>query len=259
MLTRINLLNLSYRIQTAYIILHRLGFCSCSGQRKKYHLMRQIYSMGVGSLVIVLLTSCFVGMIFTFQVARELTYLNAADLVGSILTITFLRELAPVLTAIIVTGRIGSAYTAEIASMQITNQIDVLYVLHIDPIDYLVRPRVLACIIMLPILNLISLSTSIASSMFIATILYDIAPTIFIASSYSSIYISDVICSCLKTFVFGLLIGVLSCTWGLTTQGGSMNVGRATTSSVVTILLTILLMDFCLSLLMFHNAHSLVY
>nr|YP_009315483.1 Hypothetical protein ycf63 [Liagora brachyclada]SCW24141.1 Hypothetical protein ycf63 [Liagora brachyclada] len=259
MLTRTNLLNLYYRIQTIYNVLNHLGLASCSGQRKNYHLIRQIYSMGVGSLVIVLLTSCFVGMIFTFQVARELTYLNAADLVGSILTITFLRELAPVLTAIIVTGRIGSSYTAEIASMKITNQIDVLYVLHIDPIEYLVRPRVFACIIMLPVLNLVSLATSIASSIFISTILYHIAPTIFITSSYSSIYIWDVTYSFVKTFVFGLIIGVVSCTWGLTTQGGSMNVGRATTSSVVTILLTILLVDFCLSLLMFHNANILVY
>nr|YP_009314050.1 Hypothetical protein ycf63 [Izziella formosana]SCW22304.1 Hypothetical protein ycf63 [Izziella formosana] len=254
-----NLLSLSYRIQTAYIILRRLGLGSRLGQRKHYHLIRQIYSMGVGSLVIVLLTSCFVGMIFTFQVARELTYLNAVDLVGSILTITFLRELAPVLTAVIVTGRIGSAYTAEIASMQITNQIDVLYILRVDPIDYLVRPRVLACIFMLPILNLISLFTSIASSIFLAAILYNIAPTVFIASSYSSIDVLDLTYSFLKTFVFGLIIGVTSCTWGLTTQGGSINVGRSTTSSVVTILLTILLVDFCLSLIMFHNAHSLVY
>nr|YP_009312824.1 Hypothetical protein ycf63 [Helminthora furcellata]SCW21078.1 Hypothetical protein ycf63 [Helminthora furcellata]SCW23938.1 Hypothetical protein ycf63 [Helminthora furcellata] len=252
-------INLLLRIQTALTILKRLGLSSYLGQRRSYHLFNQIYRMGVGSITIVLLTSWFIGMIFTFQVARELTYLNACDLVGSILTVTFLRELAPVLTAVIVTGRIGSAYTAEIASMQVTNQIDVLYVLHIDPVDYLIKPRVIACVIMLPMLNLLSLATSIASSIFISTILYHIAPVIFLTASYSSIYLWDVVYSFLKTLIFGLIIGVISCTWGLSTTGGSINVGRSTTSSVVTILLTIFMVDFCLSLLMFHNAQSLLY
>ncbi len=254
-----NFVSLYNRIQIVFLVICRLGLRSNNSQRRNYHLLKQMYIMGIGSVVIVLLTSCFIGMIFTFQVARELTYLNAIDLVGSILTVTFLRELSPVLTAIIVTGRIGSAYTAEIASMQVTNQIDVLYVLYIDPIDYLIKPRILACILMLPLLNLISLATSIASSIFIATILYDIAPVIFITSAHESIYLSEIFYSFIKTIVFGLIIGLISCTWGLTASSGSMSVGKSTTSSVVTILITILIVDFFLSLLMFNNSASLVY
>nr|YP_009315076.1 Hypothetical protein ycf63 [Titanophycus setchellii]SCW23531.1 Hypothetical protein ycf63 [Titanophycus setchellii] len=254
-----NFADLCYRIQAIFGVVCKLGLQSNNGQRRNYHLLHQMYFMGIGSIVIVLLTSCFIGMIFTFQVARELTYLHAVDLVGSILTVTFLRELSPVLTAIIVTGRIGAAYTAEIASMQVTSQIDILYILHIDPVDYLIRPRTTACVIMLPLLNFISLAASIVSSMFIATMLYDIAPIIFMSSSYGSIHFSDILCSFVKTIVFSLLIAVISCTWGLTTSGGSTNVGKSTTSSVVTILITIFVVDFFLSLLMFKNAVSLVY
>nr|YP_009314665.1 Hypothetical protein ycf63 [Neoizziella asiatica]SCW23120.1 Hypothetical protein ycf63 [Neoizziella asiatica] len=254
-----NFVNLYNRIQNVCLVTCRLILRSNHCQRKTYHLVQQMYIMGIESVSIILLSSCFIGMIFTFQVARELTYLNATDLVGSILTVTFLRELSPVLTAIIVTGRIGSAYTAEIASMQVTNQIDVLYVLHIDPIDYLIRPRILACIIMLPLLNLISLATSIVSSICIATILYNIAPVIFITSAHGAIHISEILYSFIKATIFGLIIGLISCTWGLTANGGSINVGKSTTSSVVTILITVFIIDFFLSLLMFNNSGSLVY
>nr|YP_009313643.1 Hypothetical protein ycf63 [Helminthocladia australis]SCW21897.1 Hypothetical protein ycf63 [Helminthocladia australis] len=255
----INFTDFLYRIRIFGLIISNLITSSYMSKRKGYHLINQLQLMGIGSLGIVLLTSCFIGMIFTFQVARELTYLNATKLVGSILTVTFLRELSPVLTAVIVTGRIGSAYTAEIASMQVTDQIDVLYVLHIDPIDYLVKPRVLACIIMLPFLNIMSLVTSIASSIFISAVLYHIAPMTFLISSYSSLSIPDMFYSMIKTGVFGLIIGIISCTWGLTTKGGAINVGESTTSSVVTTLLMIFISDFFLSLLMFHDANSLFY
>ena len=254
-----NFVNLCNRIRIIFLVIRRLAVQSRSSQRSYFHLIQQMNFMGVGSVVIVLLTSCFIGMIFTFQVARELIYLQAVDLVGSILTITFLRELSPVLTAVIVTGRIGSAYTAEIAAMQVTSQIDVLYILRIDPIDYLIKPRITACVIMLPLLNLISLASSIVSSIFIATTLYSIEPVIFMSSSYGSVHLSDVFYSFLKTVVFGLLIALISCTWGLTTTGGSVNVGKSTTSSVVTILITIFMVDFLLSFLMFHNSVSLVY
>nr|YP_009315687.1 Hypothetical protein ycf63 [Trichogloeopsis pedicellata]SCW24345.1 Hypothetical protein ycf63 [Trichogloeopsis pedicellata] len=255
----INLLGVFYRVKIGFIILYKLVLCSSINKRKTLHLVNQLNNIGVGSVVIVLLTSCFMGMIFTFQVARELTYLHAADLVGSILTVTFIRELSPVLTAIIVTGRSGSAYTAEIAAMQVNNQIDVLYVLHIDPIEYLVKPRIIACALMLPLLNILSLATSIASSIFIASVLYGIAPVTFVASSSSSIYCIDLAYSLIKTLIFGLIIGVISCTWGLTTQGGSISVGKSTTASVVTMLLVILVVDLILSLLMFYNAQSFIY
>nr|YP_009314461.1 Hypothetical protein ycf63 [Liagoropsis maxima]SCW22715.1 Hypothetical protein ycf63 [Liagoropsis maxima] len=247
------------RLQISFSIIIHLLRLSFYSKRKVYHLLNQVKIMGVGSLTIVILTACFIGMIFTFQVARELTYISATELVGSILTVTFVRELSPVLTAIIVTGRIGSAFTAEIASMKVTEQIDVLYVLNIDPIQYLVIPRIYASFIMLPLLNTLGLASSISASIFISAVLYNISPLIFLNSSYSSLLFLDFIYSFIKTIIFGLIIGVISCSWGLATQGGSINVGRATTSSVVTTLLAIFIADFVLSLLMFRNSGSLLY
>jgi len=224
------------------------------GKRQAYHLLSQIEIMGIGSLAIVLLTAFFIGMVFTFQVAKEFSYLNATDLVGSVLTMTFVRELSPVLTAVIVTGRIGSAFTAEIATMKVTEQIDVLYVLQANPLNYLVVPRVLACLVMLPLLNIFALATSISSSIFISSILYHIPPSVFLGSS--SISLIDFFYSSFKAITFGLIISVVSCTWGLKTKGGARSVGQSTTSSVVTSLLLIFLVDFLLSYFMFHTSGS---
>lgn len=221
-----------------------------------YHLLQQIQNMGIGSLTIVLLTAFFIGLVFTFQVAKEFAALNAINLVGSVLTITFVRELSPVLTAVIVAGRIGSAFTAEIATMKVTDQIDVLFILNIDPFYYLVIPRVYACILMLPILNIFALATSIASSIFAGFILYNIPVSVFLGSSMISVL--DLSYSSCKAIIFGCIIGVISCSWGLSTTGGSKNVGKSTTSSVVTILLAIFIVDFILSYFMFHASQSLV-
>lgn len=235
------------------LALKRLVSFSIS-KRQKYHLLSQIEIMGIGSLTIVLLTAFFIGMVFTFQVAKEFSYLNATNLVGSVLTMTFVRELSPVLTAIIVTGRIGSAFTAEIATMKVTEQIDVLYVLQANPINYLVLPRVLACLVMLPLLNIFALATSIASSIFVSSILYHIPPSVFLDSSVISIL--DFVYSSFKALVFGFIISTVSCSWGLNTQGGARSVGRSTTSSVVTSLLCIFMVDFLLSYFMFHTSIS---
>nr|YP_009628742.1 hypothetical protein [Acrochaetium secundatum]QBX88525.1 hypothetical protein [Acrochaetium secundatum] len=244
-------LNRQYHI--IILALKRLFSFSMS-KRQQHHLLNQIEVMGIGSLTIVLLTAFFIGMVFTFQVAKEFSYLNATNLVGSVLTMTFVRELSPVLTAVIVTGRIGSAFTAEIATMKVTEQIDVLYVLQANPINYLVLPRVLACLVMLPLLNIFALATSIASSIFVSSILYYIPPSVFLDSS--SISILDFVYSSIKALVFGFIISTISCSWGLNTQGGARSVGRSTTSSVVTSLLCIFIIDFLLSYFMFHTSVS---
>lgn len=220
--------------------------------------VQQMRIVGPESLTICLLTSCFVGMVFTLQVAKEFLYLDATSIIGAILTIAFTRELSPVLTSVILVGRIGSSFTAEIATMQITEQIDALYVLRSDPISYIVFPRLLACILMLPLLNIIALATSLSSSIFICFTLYNIHPSIFLTSAYSSLSSEDIFKSLLKAVIFGFIIASISCTWGLTTTGGAKGVGQSTTSSVVTSLLTIFVVDFVLSYLMFHNLDSAI-
>ena len=216
-----------------------------------------LVSVGVDSLAIILITACFIGMVFTLQIGKEFVSLNTTSMLGPVLSITYLRELCPVLTAVITTARIGSAFTAEIASMKVTDQIDIFLILKIDPVSYLVLPRIYACMLILPLLNLGSFVTSIFSSLFIASILYDISPSIFINSVFSSISYRDIFYSSLKSLVFGFIISVISCSWGLSTQGGAKNVGISTTSSVVTSLLLIFIIDFLFSYLMFYQSPSL--
>lgn len=221
-----------------------------------YNFFSQIYIVGLGSLSVIIISAFFIGLVFSLQIIKEFLYLNAISLVGSVLTISFLRELSPVLTSIILIGKIGSYFTAELATMQVTEQIDALYVLGINPINYLVLPRIIALILMLPILNLFSFITSLFSSAFICFMLYSIDPKIFFESVFYTLSAIDIFKSCIKTIVFGFFIGLISCIWGLTTKGGAKGVGIATTSSVVTSLLCVFILDFLLSYYMFDKLDS---
>lgn len=223
-----------------------------------YDILEQMLIIGPGSLTISLLTAFFVSMVFALQVAKEFLYLNAVGLVGSILTIAFVRELSPVLISVIIIGRVGSSFTAELATMKVTEQVDALYLLNTNPIIYLVFPRVIACIIMLPILNFLSLATSIASSALICFILYSIDPRTFFISSFAALSLIDLVKSLFKSFVFAIVISIISCYWGLSAKGGAKGVGISTTSSVVTSLLSIFILDFILSYLMFHDLGSAI-
>nr|UEQ12158.1 Hypothetical protein Ycf63 [Batrachospermum sp.] len=242
----------TYLIFKRFILFHKIN------RNNLFEIINQLISVGIGSLTIVLITACFISMIFTLQIGKEFVCLNTTSMLGAVLSITYLRELCPVLTAIIITARIGSAFTAEIASMKVTDQIDILLILKIDPIVYLVLPRIYSCMLMLPVLNIFSLVTSIFSSLFIASILYNIFPSVFIDSAYSSISLFDCFCSSLKALIFGFIIAIVSCGWGLSTTGGSKNVGISTTSSVVTILLLIFIADFLLSYIMFYKSPSIL-
>lgn len=218
--------------------------------------LEQMLIIGPGSLTISLITAFFVSMVFTLQVAKEFLYLNAINLVGAVLTLAFVRELSPVLISVIIIGRIGSSFTAELAIMKVTEQLDALYLLNTSPLLYLVIPRVIACVMMLPILNFLSLATSIASSAFICFTLYSIEPKTFFISSFASLSLNDLMKSSLKSIIFAVFISIISCSWGLSARGGAKGVAISTTSSVVMSLLSIFVLDFLLSYLMFYNLGS---
>jgi phospholipid/cholesterol/gamma-HCH transport system permease protein len=137
--------------------------------------------------------------------------------------------------------------------MRVTEQIDALFILKTDPIDYLVIPRLLACCLMLPILTLLSLITGILGGLIIATNIYGIPDTVFLDSARNLISIGDIISALIKACCFGLLIAVIGCSWGLTTKGGAKGVGQSTTTAVVTSLLIIFITNFFLSWLMFQG------
>jgi phospholipid/cholesterol/gamma-HCH transport system permease protein len=215
--------------------------------------IEQMAAVGPESLWIAIITAAFVGMVFTIQVAREFLYFGAGQAVGGVLALALTRELAPVLTAVVIAGRIGSAFAAEIGTMKVTEQIDALYVLKTDPIDYLVLPRVIACCLMLPILTLLSLLVGIVSGLFISSNLYGISQTVFLDSVRNFMGIWDIITAIIKAVVFGALVAVIGCSWGLTTTGGAKGVGQSTTTAVVTALLAIFITNFFLSWIMFQG------
>ncbi|VEP13643.1 conserved membrane hypothetical protein [Hyella patelloides LEGE 07179] len=218
--------------------------------------MEQMAAVGPDSLWIALVTAAFVGMVFTIQVAREFLDFGAGQAVGGVLALALARELAPVLTAVVIAGRVGSAFAAEIGTMRVTEQIDALYVLKTDPIDYLVVPRVIACCLMLPILTLLSLVVGITGGLIISSNLYGISQVVFLDSIRNFMQIWDLLSALFKAVVFGGLVAVIGCSWGLTTTGGAKGVGQSTTTAVVTALLAIFVTNFFLSWLMFQGPGS---
>ncbi|HEY9808201.1 MAG TPA: MlaE family lipid ABC transporter permease subunit [Halomicronema sp.] len=228
------------------------------GKIHRRNTLDQMAAVGPESLSIALVTAGFVGMVFTIQVAREFLNFGAVTAVGGVLAISLARELGPVLTAVIIAGRVGSAFAAEIGTMKVTEQIDALYILKTDPVDYLVVPRVIACCMMLPLLTILSLITGIAGGLLVATTYYGISQQIFLDSARNFLEVWDLISACLKAVCFGALVAVIGCSWGLTTTGGAKGVGESTTAAVVTSLLAIFISNFFLSWLMFQGSGSAV-
>src|SRR5919202_3445749 len=218
----------------------------------------QMAAVGPESLMIALITAGFVGAVFTIQVAREFINFGATTAVGGVLALALTRELGPVLTAVVLAGRVGSAFAEEIGTMRVTEQIDALYMLKTDPIDYLVIPRVVACCLMLPILTILSIILGMAGGVLIADSLYDISQDVFLDSARSFLKVWDLLSAAIKAVVFGALIAIIGCSWGLTTTGGAKGVGQSTTTAVVTALLAIFISNFFLSWVMFQGTGSAV-
>ena len=218
--------------------------------------LEQMSAVGPESLLIALVTAVFVGMVFTIQVTREFIAFGATTAIGGVLAITLSRELAPVLTAVVLAGRVGSAFAAEIGTMRVTEQIDALQMLRSDPVDYLVIPRVIACALMLPLLNILAFITGLLGGLAVATTLYNIPFAVFLNSARSFLSIWDLAASLIKALIFGILIAVIGSSWGLTTTGGAKGVGQSTTTAVVTSLLAIFVVNFFLSWIMFQGLGS---
>ncbi|WP_442957312.1 MlaE family lipid ABC transporter permease subunit [Phormidium sp. CCY1219] len=249
----------SQRLLAAIVLGGQVMFHLLSGKIHRRNTFEQMAFVGPDSLFIALVTATFVGMVFTIQVAREFINFGAGSAVGGVLALALSRELAPVLTAVVLAGRVGSAFAAELGTMRVTEQIDALYILKTDPIDYLVIPRVLACCVMLPILTLFSFLTGMVGGLVIATNLYTISQTIFLDSVRTLLGFWDLVSASIKAICFGGVIAVIGCSWGLTTTGGAKGVGQSTTTAVVTSLLAIFIFNFFLSWLMFQGVGTGVF
>lgn len=215
--------------------------------------IEQMMEVGPASFLIAMITAAVIGMVFTIQVAREFLALGAGSAVGGILALALARELSPIMMAIVVAGRVGSAFAAEIGTMRVTEQIDALYMLKTDPVEYLVIPRLIACCIMVPALSVLALIIGLTGGLIVAQI-YGIADTVFLDSVNNFLTVWDLVCGPIKGFVFGALIAIIGCSWGLTTSGGAKGVGKSTTASVVTAFLAIFISDLFMSWIMFQGS-----
>jgi phospholipid/cholesterol/gamma-HCH transport system permease protein len=189
--------------------------------------------IGVGSLPIVVLIGFFTGVVITMQMSRALAQYGAADQVGPIVAITLVRELGPVLTAILVAGRNASGIASELGSMKVTEQIDAMRALGTDPIQKLVTPRMIATAVMLPMLTIVADFVGLIGGWTIARFSIGLSSSQYWTSAYRAIEYNDITQGLLKPFVFAFMVSLVGCFYGLRTTGGTQGVGHATTQAVV--------------------------
>ena len=211
----------------------------------------QCYLLGVQSLVIVLLTSLFTGMVFSLESAAQAVKYGVGTLVGGAVAYTSVRELGPMLSAVVVAGRVGAAIAAELGSMVITEQIEALQSLGLAPARFLVVPRLLALIIMLPLLAIFADVVSILGGMWIAQTYAHISYETFMSSVRQTIGFDDVTRGLVKSVVFGIIIALIGSYQGLRTRGGAAGVGASTTGAVVISIILIFISNFVLSYILY--------
>src|SRR5436309_7188916 len=195
--------------------------------------INQIVEVGLLSQLVVVITGAFTGAVFSAQTYFQFNKLGMGSAVGAVVSVSICRELGPVLTALMVTGRVGAAMSAEIGTMKVTEQIDALRALAVHPVDYLVVPRALAMMVSMPLLVAECIGVGIAAGYFVAIFLLDVNGTYYVANMVRWTQMRDIIMALSKAFCFALLIVFISCHKGLTTREGAVGVGRATTEAVV--------------------------
>jgi len=216
----------------------------------------QLDSIGVGSIGIVILTGLFTGMVLALQSAVEMRQFGATIYIGRLVGASTVRELGPVLTALMVTGRAGSGIAAEIGAMRVTEQIDALKTMGVDPVRKLVTPRFVACLIALPLLTIITDVVAIFGGLLIAIVKLDLTFDLYMRSVYTTLADSgfvlqfipvDFVGGLIKPVFFGAIIAITACYYGMSTRGGTEGVGRAATGAVVTSSIFILATDYFLT------------
>lgn len=207
----------------------------------------QIEALGVSSLGIVAVTSIFIGMVMTIQFAFGLQRFGGVEYIPRVIVLAFVRELGPTLTAVIVGGRIGSGIAAEVGAMNVTEQIDAIRALGGDPAKKLVLPRVLAAMIVMPFLSIFADTLGTLGAVFVANVEYGIAPRLFMQSALETVLLSDLFSGLAKTPIFGFIIAIVGCHFGMSTKGGTEGVGQSTTRTVVVVSISILVADYFLT------------
>ncbi len=214
-------------------------------------LFRQMVRVGLGSIPVVLLTAFFTGGVMALQTFTVLRRFNAESYVGTLVGLSMVRELAAVLSSLIVAGRSGSAMGAELGTMRVTEQIDALEVMATDPVHYLVVPRVWATVLTLPLLVVLADAMGVLGGYVVSVPLMGANPVSYLHASFQFMDLKDLFSGLIKAAVFGFLIAVVGCQQGFYTTGGAEGVGRSTTKAVVLASIAILISDFFLTRILF--------
>ncbi|MGZ5474957.1 MAG: MlaE family ABC transporter permease [Thermoanaerobaculia bacterium] len=213
--------------------------------------LRQMVRVGVESIPVVFLTAMFTGMVLALQTYIGFSRVHAENFVGSVVALAMLRELSPVLVGLMVTGRVGSSMAAEIGTMRVTEQIDALTALAVEPVQYLFVPRVIAGLTMLPFLVILGDALGIYGGYLVGVKLMRANPIIYEQNTFQFLEMRDLWTGAIKAAAFGLILTLTGCVRGYYTTGGAEGVGRATTTAVVSASLIILLSDFFLTKVLF--------
>jgi len=211
----------------------------------------QAMETGVRALPILSLITFFIGLILALQAAYELRRFGAMSFVASAVALSMTRELGPLITAVIVIGRSGSAFAAEIGTMKVTEEIDALETMAIDPVGFLVAPKFVAMIVMLPCLTIWANFMGILGGSLFGVLKADFTFQRYILSSLDALYLRDVLTGLIKSFMFGMTITAVGCQEGFNTGGGAEQVGRSTTKAVVVSIFLVILVDLVFTMLFF--------
>ncbi|MDQ6913066.1 MAG: ABC transporter permease [Verrucomicrobiota bacterium] len=233
------------------VVLAGETFASIATQKIRWRIfMNQIVEIGLRSQSVVVITGAFTGAVFAAQTYFQFNKLGMGSAVGAVVSVAIMRELGPVLTALMVTGRVGASMSAEIGTMKVTEQIDALRALAVHPVDYLVVPRALAMMISMPLLVAECVGIGILAGYLVAIGLLEVNGTYYMANMVRWTQMRDIVMSLTKAFSFALLIVFISCHKGLTSREGAVGVGRATTEAVVNASLAVLIFNFFLTMLL---------
>ncbi|CAN5132515.1 MlaE family lipid ABC transporter permease subunit [soil metagenome] len=233
------------------VVLAGETFASIVMQKIRWRLfMNQIVEIGLRSQLVVVITGAFTGAVFAAQTFFQFNKLGMGSAVGAVVSVSIMRELGPVLTALMVTGRVGASMSAEIGTMKVTEQIDALRALAVHPTDYLVVPRVLAMMISMPLLVAECIGVGIAAGYFVSVGLLEVTGPYYVANMVRWTGMRDIIMGLSKAACFALLIVFISCHKGLTSREGAVGVGQATTEAVVNASLAVLIFNFFLTMML---------
>jgi len=210
-------------------------------------ILLQMDSIGVGSLSVIILTGFFTGAVLTLQSSKTLSTFGAKGLTGSLVAVSLVRELGPVLASLMLAGRVGSGIASELGSMVVTEQINAMRALGTDPVKKLVVPRILASVAMGPVLTIVADGFGIVGGLALAVFVLHLSPYLYLSSAWQRLTSTDILGGLLKPLVFGAIVAIVGCHCGLRTHGGTQGVGRSTTQAVVAASILILVFDLLLT------------